>query len=87
MTALAVYLVILLPIAAASAAVASLPLRPTGLRLGVMTGHLLVTLALIAWLPGTRRLWIVVFSVGIAIALVRLVMAAVELRSKESRSA
>ncbi|MDW5327463.1 hypothetical protein [Plantactinospora sp. KLBMP9567] len=79
MAALAVYLVILLPAAATSAAVALLPLRPARLRLGVMTAHLLVTLALIAWLPGTPQLWLVVFSAGLAIAIVRLVMAAAEL--------
>lgn len=68
-----VFLILAL-MAAVSVVVASLPLRSTRLRLGILTGHVVVSMMLILLPDDTRPLWVMVFGPGLLVAVIRLVM-------------
>lgn len=70
---------ILLIFMVASVVIASLPMEPPQLRLGVLTTHIAATVAGVVWLfvpdgdSGTIPLAIAIFGPGAAIAIVRIV--------------
>ncbi|NES31784.1 hypothetical protein GCE86_24290 [Micromonospora terminaliae] len=72
MAAFALVWFILVPIGIASVVVASLPLRPTRLRFGVLAAHFLASIALIFSLGEPRALWVIVFGTGLVISATRI---------------
>lgn len=73
MTAFAVLLIILIPMAIVSIVVALLPLRSAWVRGGVLAAHVLASLGLIVLFGRSSSLIFFILGPGLAIAVIRLV--------------